>query len=128
MEAQKLGLPVPPKGKKLENHLADQEAHARTLFLAQCKAHQLPVPEFEYHFCQGRRWRADYCFEGLVLVEKVGGIWTRGHHSRGQDQLDDMEKYNKAQLLGYLVLLFTPRQFETGEAFVTIKEALMGLL
>lgn len=57
---------------------------------------------------------------------REGGVWIRGHHSRGQDQIDDMEKRNFSVLLGYSVLEFTPQQFEDGDAFQFIKRVLAG--
>lgn len=126
-------------------------------FDALCEAHGLPLPEYEYLFdlwkggdpnclvhplrkddkcplCGAARrlWRFDYLFDGIVAVEKQGGVWTKGRHSRGKGQLNDMEKFNRAQTLGYVVLLFPPWQLGEGTgkepdfcaAFPIIKEAL----
>lgn len=116
------------------------------VFDALCISHGLPVPVQEYAFapweggragcehlarmftcpCGAKRrsWRFDYLFEGWLAAEKVGGVWVKGHHSRGQSQIDDMERQNEAVILGYSLLSFTPQQFDSGEAFTTIKRAL----
>lgn len=98
----------------------------RAYFLALCEAWGLPKPVPEYPFGQeiGRRWRFDYLLAGWLAVEVIGGVWTRGHHSRGRSQLDDMERRNAAQMLGFCVLEFSPQQVEDGSAFATIRKAL----
>jgi hypothetical protein len=93
------------------------------LFDAACLAHNLPVPIHEYRWHPVRKWRFDYLFD-FVAVEKVGGVWVNGHHSRGKTQLDDMARRNEAQIMGFLVLEFSPQQFEDGSAFETIRRAL----
>lgn len=119
------------------------------LVKAMCKVHELPVPVLEYPFAKDiwldgdphcdhqkkrfrcvkcgarlRQWRFDYLFEDWLAVEQCGGVWTRGHHSRGQDQLDDWEKWNEAAILGYSLLFFSPQQLENGSAFAVIKRCL----
>ena len=108
------------------------------LFDEFCKLHGLEPPEYEYPFNKkagdmaflrpkdGKpyAWRFDYLFEGLVAIECQGGVWTRGRHSRGAGQINDMIKFNAAQCLGYLVLLFTPEQMESGEFVPILKKAL----
>ena len=67
----------------------EKDRYQHKLFDAACKAHGLPIPIHEYRFHKTRRWRFDYLFEGLVGVEKVGGVWIHGHHSRGQSQINE---------------------------------------
>lgn len=111
---------------------------ANPLFDSYCKAHGLAAPEYEYPFnkeagdlaflrpSDGKpyEWRFDYLFDGLVAIECQGGVWTQGRHSRGEGQTTDMLKFNAAQCLGYIVLLFTPEQMESGEFFPILKKAL----
>lgn len=98
------------------------------LFDKLCVAHGLPEPVHEYEFATsiGRKWRFDYLFDGWLAVEKQGGVWSNGHHSGGQNQIDDMEKKNHAVLMGYAVLEFTPEQFNDGSAFAFIRRVLEG--
>ena len=67
------------------------------------------IKEFRFH--PKRRWRADYAIpEQKILIEIEGGAWSRGRHTRGSGYIKDMEKYNAAQMLGYIVLRYTPQQ------------------
>lgn len=86
------------------------------LFLELLKKEKLPIPETEYKFCPERRWRFDYAWpKQKVAVEQEGGCWSYGRHTRGSGFIKDMEKYNKAVLLGWRVLRYTPDQM-TNEA------------
>ncbi len=137
-KARALGIPVDQPASRSGASKAKETAVARRrreensrrledeLFLS----HGLPIPEREVEFAlwTGRKWRFDYLFHGWLAVEKVGGVWSRGHHSRGKDQIDDMEKQNHAILLGHSVLLFTPEQFASGEAMAFIKKVLEAKL
>ena len=85
-----------------------------SLLTALCRAEGWPVPEAEYRFHPFRKWRFDFAWpEQKVAVEIEGGIWTRGRHTRGAGYLGDLEKYNEAQLLGWIVLRCTPSQLRT---------------
>lgn len=65
----------------------------------------------EYKFHPARKWRADYAIPSeSLLIEIEGGVWTRGRHTRGKGYIKDLEKYNAAVLLGYLLLRYTPQQ------------------
>jgi hypothetical protein len=102
----------------------------KSAFAAACLAAGLPepIPEFRWGEVIGRKWRADWFFrkgKKCVIAEQVGGVWSRGHHSRGQSQIDDFERMNEAQILGLLVIQGTPEQFESGAILETIARALL---
>jgi hypothetical protein len=64
----------------------------------------------ELRFCK-RLWKFDYAIpEKLVAVEIEGGVYVQGRHTRGQGYIKDMEKYNAAIELGWVVLRYTPYQ------------------
>lgn len=64
--------------------------------------------EEEYKFCE-RKWRFDYANPRLkVAIEIEGGIWINGRHIRGRGYKNDMEKYNRAQILGWKVMRYEP--------------------
>lgn len=74
----------------------------------------LPGPIAEYRFAPPRRWRFDWAWPGeRVALEVQGGVWVRGHHSRGQSQIDDMEKYSEAAILGWHVIYCVPSELLT---------------
>jgi len=66
--------------------------------------------EMELRFCK-RLWKFDYAIpEKLVAVEIEGGAYVQGRHTRGQGYVKDLEKYNAAIELGWVVLRYTPGQ------------------
>jgi hypothetical protein len=113
-----------------------EDAAATRMFLAACKAHGLPEPVAEYQFHPERKWKFDWLFEGLVAVEKEGGIYGKGKpcvmckrrppgaHSSIERLKSDMEKYNEAAMAGFLLIRVLPEQIEDGSAFALIKRAL----
>jgi hypothetical protein len=81
----------------------------------------LPAPEREHLFARPRLWRFDFAWPALLLaVEVEGGVWTRGRHTRGQGFIDDMEKYNRAAVLGWSVLRVTPQQAAGGQLVLVL--------
>lgn len=81
------------------------------LFFAFVGQAKLPMPVREYRFAPPRKWRFDYAWPDLkIALEVEGGVWTRGRHTRGAGFLKDVEKYNAAASLGWLVLRCTPNQ------------------
>ena len=94
-------------------------------FVALCQAHGLPIPQPEFRFHPVRRWRFDYAWPAsLIAVEVEGGAWTRGRHTRGKGFIADLEKYNEAQVLGWVVLRYTPDQLAKGSCFTTLTNLL----
>ena len=95
----------------------------------QCLDAGLPVPETEVQFHPRRKWRFDYCWRlEMLAVEIDGGTWIPGggRHNRGEGFLKDMEKLNQAQILGWVVLRFTPDQVKTMVAVNEIAAVLRG--
>ena len=78
--------------------------------------------EPEYKFCKTRKWRFDYAnFDLKVAIEIEGGAYTNGRHTRGKGFINDMEKYNMAVELGWVVLRYTPDQMYKAETYCQIK-------
>ena len=70
----------------------------------------------EHKFCDGRKWAFDFACQSIATaIEIEGGVFARGRHSRGVGMVADMQKYNTAQLFGWIVLRYTPEQFAAGE-------------
>ena len=80
------------------------------------------IPEFQ--FDPSRKWRADFYFAPDILLEVEGAVWTGGRHTRGSGFVKDMEKYNRAAVLGYRILRTTPDQLCMQETVEIIKSAL----
>ena len=120
-DAKKAGLKAKKPRKRKEK---DVEYQGDPWMEAMCRHHGLPYPDTEYRFHPTRKWRFDWLFGGVVALEKEGAVWTGGRHTRGGGFIDDMEKYNEAQILGYIVIRATPKQIKDGDIFPVIKRAL----
>lgn len=96
---------------------------AEASFAFQCKAVRLRV-EREFRFCE-RRWRFDFAWpREKVALEIHGGVWTGGRHVRGKGIIGDMDKSNRAVLMGWRVLTVTPEMVETGAALRLVESVL----
>ena len=83
------------------------------------------TPVKEYLFHDKRKWRFDYAFpEYKIALEVEGGVHTAGRHIRPRGFLGDMEKYNSAAVLGWLVLRTTPDQLRTLSTVEMIRGAI----
>ena len=85
----------------------------------------------EHRFHPDRLWRFDYAIPSLrIAIEIDGGVWINGRHNRASGYLGDMEKFNAAATLGWVVLKFTPQEQYTRKAFdlitATVANAMKG--
>jgi len=59
----------------------------------------------EHQFHPKRKWRFDRAdTKRKIAVEFHGGVWSSGRHTRGQGFIDDREKMNEAQAMGWRVI------------------------
>ncbi len=89
----------------------------------------------QYMYVEGRRFRADFALfmsgfrqalPAIVLVEVVGGVYSRQAHGSISGVLRDIERLNEATRAGHYCLRFTPDQIASGEAKAFIAELLRG--
>ncbi len=79
----------------------------------------------EHRFHPIRKWRFDYAIpEFKIAIEIDGGVWTQGRHTRPQGYLNDMEKFNAAAAMGWVVLKFTPDSQLTAATLNIIRETI----
>ena len=79
----------------------------------------------EYRFYPSRMWRFDYAIPSLrIAIEIDGGIWIQGRHNRPSGYVGDMEKFNAAATLGWVVLKFTPQEQYSRKAFDLIAQTI----
>jgi len=72
---------------------------------------RLPTPTLEYQFHPYRKFRFDFAWPLLkVALEVEGGIYIRGAHGSCGGILRDIEKYNLAASMGWLVIRVTPQE------------------
>ena len=77
----------------------------------------------EHKFHDTRKWRIDFAIIDLKIgIEIEGGVWSCGAHTRGKGFIEDMEKYNAAVTLGWVILRFTPQDLNKITTFETIKK------
>lgn len=85
----------------------------------------LPDPVAEYPFHPRRKWRFDYAFPDFQVALEVEGVTPAGgRHQRVAGYEGDIEKYNAAALLGWVVIRATPRQVESGQCLAWLEAAL----
>lgn len=85
----------------------------------------LPRPAQEVEFHPSRKWRWDLAWpDHLVALERQGGTWAGGRHTRGQGYRDDAEKLAHGQVLGWLVIYATADMLADGSAFSLVRLAL----
>ena len=92
---------------------------------------RLPEPVTEHEFAEsiGRKWRFDACYASeRIGIEIEGGTGFKregtSRHLTPSGFAGDVEKYNAAAILGWVVLRFTPAMLRDGTAIETIKRAL----
>lgn len=89
-----------------------------------CKCHGLPEPTSEFVFAAPRKWRFDWAWPAAkIALEIEGGAWIGGRHTRGKGYIADLEKYNAAATLGWLLVRATPQMVISGEVFEWLKVA-----
>lgn len=87
------------------------EDNSRAAIITRCHQLGLPEPVAEYQFSPPRRWRFDLAWpEQMLALEFEGGIHTGGRHTTGAGYERDLEKYNRAVLMGFRVLRVTHQQ------------------
>jgi very-short-patch-repair endonuclease len=94
-------------------------------FALHCRAKKLKV-ETEYVFHPTRKWRFDFAFPTLKLAVEIEGVrrGLGGRHQQTEGMAKDMEKYNAAVKMGWMVLRYTSRMVERGDAINDVLELL----
>lgn len=131
LEEGGLIVPLPkgrPRKKFMEGSKPDGKQGRDILFDRLCEAHGLPVPVMEYAFAKdiGRKWQFDFLFEGCVALEVEGlaAGGSEGRHQKIGGWIADMEKYNEAAIMGYVLIRCTTGDIKSGKVFATIRRAL----
>jgi len=79
-----------------------------------------------YRFHDGRRWKFDIANPRLrIACEYQGGLFMqrKGGHQTVKGMRRDWEKFNEAQMMGWIVLLFGPDETRTGNAVHMVERA-----
>lgn len=86
----------------------------------------VPKPEREFRFHAQRKWRFDFAWPELRVAAEVEGLMygAGGRHQRVVGYQADLEKYNAAAMMGWLVLRFTGNDVRRGIAIRQITRTL----
>jgi len=85
----------------------------------------VPVPEYKFALTHGRQWRFDWAWpQQRVALEVEGGQYQIGRHQRPAGFVEDMQKYNRAALDGWLVLRVIPKQLTSPDTLDMVRAAL----
>ncbi|MDR0658840.1 MAG: endonuclease domain-containing protein [Mediterranea sp.] len=99
------------------------KAPVRDVFTTICKTDIGVDCVKEYKFHPVRKWRFDYCIKSLkIAIEVDGGVWINGRHNRASGYLKDLEKFNAAASMGWVVLKFTPDDMYKTKTLNVIRE------
>ena len=64
----------------------------------------------EHCFDTNRKWRFDLALPDVKVAIEIEGVTTEGgRHQRTKGYTNDCYKYNRAQILGWIVLRYTPK-------------------
>jgi len=109
----------------------------------------LPEPVKEHVFFEGRRWRFDFCWPDLMIAVECEGIIynhyrpgvrvggrqagktsqiKKSRHQTAAGYSKDCEKYNAAAEDGWLVLRYTQKHINSGEALQQIERIVRARL
>lgn len=86
--------------------------------------------EREFQFHPTRKWRFDFMIVKpnsngkRIAVEVEGGSYMQGRHQSKTGFAADLVKYNRAQIMGYMVLRYTTQDVKNGVAIAEIQEAM----
>lgn len=98
---------------------------ATPIMRAVCREHGIPAPQCEYRFHASRRWRFDFAWpDHGVALEVEGGVFVGGRHGRGPGFVRDMEKYNHAAAMGWLIIRCQPRTIHDRATMLYVKAAI----
>ena len=93
-------------------------------FALHCRVENIKV-EREYRFFPDRKWRLDFAIpEEKIGIEIEGITFAGGRHQRIGGYSKDLEKYNKAVLMGWKILRYTTAMVTSGEAINDLIEIL----
>lgn len=96
----------------------------------------IPAPEQQYKFAAeekaGRQWRFDFAWiVHKLAVEIEGGTFVRGgsRHTSSVGHQNDCHKYNRAAVLGWVVLRYTSQDLERRPVQIVeeIREAMVAI-
>lgn len=102
------------------------KSYLEKIALAMIEEAGLPVPEREFQFCEGRKFRFDFVWKDIMLALEVdGGVFMKvSGHTSGRGVTSNIEKMNEATLAGYTVIRATKAHMISGQMIEWLKRAM----
>lgn len=100
------------------------KADRYAFFIPYCESIIKLKPIAEHRFHPVRKWRFDFALpDKMIAIEVEGGFFSKNKsgHSSGVGAREDMEKYNAAAELGWIVLRYMPEHLDRAQTFEQIK-------
>jgi hypothetical protein len=79
------------------------------------------VQEFRFH--PTRRWRFDHAIPSLFIGIEFDGIMSYSAHTSLTNILNDSDKINEAQILGWVVIRVNSKSLQNGTGYDAIERA-----
>ena len=99
--------------------------HSIASTLAVLRNQGAPAPKPEHLFHPQRKWRFDHAWPGQMVAWEIEGVTPEGgRHQTFTGYAADCNKYNEAQLLGWIVIRTTQTQVVSGQALAWLIRAL----
>ena len=99
-----------------------------SMFLKTDMFKSIPKAQKEWTFYPNRKWRFDFAWpKQMVAVELEGGLFSFGGHSRGAGHIRDMDKFNSAASLGWLVLRFSNQHLRDPKAVFDLLDSCLKI-
>ncbi len=99
----------------------------QAMFSAAAQAEGYSSPKIEYRFHSTRMWRFDLAWVDLKVAFEKEGLPPRdgkSRHTNPEGYANDCEKYNIAQISGWVVIRGTSHMIKSGVALSHLLEAL----
>lgn len=110
------------KGKRDRKPKGPLKPDAFCLFV-QAATGYLPTREYKFH--PNRGWKIDYAItELMIAIEREGGVYTGGRHTRPVGFLKDMEKYNELAIMGWTLIRAIPDDMQTDKVLRLVELAI----
>jgi len=123
--ALKVEYTKPAESKRKKNRIASGTKYNTTVVKQYFKECGLPEPEVEFRFHPKRKWKFDFAFpQQRVALEVEGGIFTHGAHGAISGVLRDIQKYNAAATMGWLMLRCLPVNICMQETVEMVRQTL----
>ena len=132
-QAAALGIPEAKKraARKRQPHKSQKIFQPPWLHPIRALAESLGVNGLtqEHQFHKSRKWRFDVAWPEIKVAFEYEGVFSdKSRHTTATGLSNDCEKYNQAQIDGWLVIRATAITIRTGKAYRDLEQAIKARL